>query len=53
MKIDALEQSVSVIMRMVSKPPNYGSLAIKSIVMVSKGCILSIGVIGNIEGWAG
>ena len=50
MKIDALEQLVSVIVRIVSKPPDYGSLVIKSIVMVSKGHALSTGVVGNIGG---
>ena len=53
MKIDALEQSVSVIMRMVSKPPDCGSLVMKSIAMVSKGHALSVGVIGNMGGWVG
>jgi len=50
MKIDALEQSVSVIMRMVSKPPDCGSLVMKSIVIVSKGRALSAGVMGNMGG---
>jgi len=53
MKIDALEQLVSVIVRMVSKPPDCGSFVMKSIVMVSKGCALSAGVMGNIGGWVG
>ena len=53
MKIDALEQSVSMIVRMVSKPPDCGSLVMKSIAMVSKGHALSVGVIGNIGGWVG
>jgi len=44
---------VSVIVRMVSKPPDCGSLVIKSIVMVSKGCVLSTGVIGNMGGCVG
>ena len=50
MKIDALEQSVSVIVRIVAKPPDCGSLVIKSIAIVSKGCALSAGVIGNMGG---
>ena len=53
MKIDALEQSVSVIIRIVSKPPDCGSLVMKSIAMVSKGCALSAGVMGNMGGWVG
>ena len=51
--MDALEQSVSVIVRMVSKPPDCGSLVMKSIAIVSKGCALSAGVMGNMGGWAG
>jgi len=51
--MDALEQSVSVIIRMVSKPPDCGSLVMKSIAMVSKGRTLSAGVMGNIGGWIG
>jgi len=51
--MDALEQSVSVIMRMVSKPPDCGSLVMKSIAMVSKGRALSAGVMGNMGGWVG
>jgi len=35
--MDAFEQSVLVIVRMVSYPPDKGSLVIKSIVTVSKG----------------
>jgi len=53
MKIDALEQSVSVIMRIVSKPPDCGSLVMKSIATVSKGRALFAGVIGNMGGWVG
>ena len=53
MKIDALEQSVSMIMRIVSKPPDCGSLVMKSIAMVSKGHVLFVGVIGNMGGWVG
>jgi len=51
--MDAFEQLVSVIMRMVSKPPDCGSLVMKSIVMVSKGHALSAGVMGNMGGWVG
>jgi len=53
MKIDTLEQSVSVIVRMVLKPPDCGSLVMKSIATVSKGRVLSVGVMGNIGGWVG
>jgi len=51
--MDALEQSVSVIVRMVSKPPDCGSLVMKSITIVSKGHALSAGVMGNMGGWVG
>jgi len=51
--MDALEQLVSMIVRMVSKPPDCGSLVIKSIAMDSKGHALSAGVIGNMGGWVG
>jgi len=51
--MDTLEQSVSMIVRIVSKPPDCGSLVMKSIVTVSKGHALSAGVIGNIGGWVG
>jgi len=50
MKIDAFEQSVSVIVRMVSYPPDKGNLVMKSIATVSKGQAFSVGVIGNIGG---
>jgi hypothetical protein len=53
MKIDAFEQSVSVIVRIVSYPPDGGSLVMKSIAMVSKGRAFSAGVIGNNSGWFG
>jgi hypothetical protein len=49
-KIDTLEQSVSVIVRIVSYPPDGGSLVIKSIAMVSKGRVFSAGVMGNNSG---
>ena len=53
MNIDALEQSVSVIVRMVSKPPDTGSLVMKSMAIVSNGRALSAGVIGNNGGCVG
>jgi len=51
--MDAFEQSVSVIVRIVSYPPDRGNLVMKSIVTVSKGQAFSVGVIGNIGGSAG
>jgi len=48
--MDAFEQSVSVIMRMVSYPPDGGNLVIKSMATVLKGQAFSVGVIGNIGG---
>jgi len=50
MKIDAFEQSVSVIVRIVSYPPESGSLVMKSIATVSKGQAFSVGVMGKIGG---
>jgi len=50
MNMDAFEQSVSVIVRMVLYPPDRGSLVMKSIATVSKGQAFSAGVIGNIGG---
>ena len=46
-KINALEQSVSVMVRMVSYPPDGGSFVIKSSAMVSNGRASSMGEIGN------
>jgi len=37
MKIDALEQSVSVMVSIVSYPPNRGSFVMKSMATVSNG----------------
>ena len=50
MKTDAFEQSVLVIVRIVSYPPDRGNLVMKSIATVSKGQVFSVGVIGNIGG---
>ena len=44
--MDALVQSWSVIVRMVSKLCDSGSLTIKSIAIVSKGSADGLGVIG-------
>ena len=52
-KIDALEQSVSVMVRMVSYPPDSGSLVMKSSAMVSNGHAFSMGEMGNKGGWEG
>ena len=45
--MDALEQSVSVIVRIVSYPPDDGSFVMKSRAMVSKGRAFSVGEMGN------
>ena len=46
MKTDALLQSVLVMVRMVSNPPEVGSLVMKSMAIVSKGRAFSTGVMG-------
>ena len=51
--MDALEQSVSVIVRMVSYPPDSGSFVMKSKAIVSNGQAFSVGVMGNKGGWLG
>jgi len=51
--MDALEQSVSVIVRIVSYSPDSGSFVIKSRVIVSNGQAFSVGVMGNKGGWLG
>ena len=53
MNTDALEQSVSVIMRMVSCLPDSGSFVMKSKAIVLNGQAFSIGVMGNKGGWLG
>ena len=53
MKTDALEQSVSVMVRIVSNPPEGGSLVMKSIAIVSNGRAFSAGVMGNSGGRVG
>ena len=45
-KMDALLQSVSVIVRMVLKPPEGGNFVMKSMAIVSNGLAFSAGVIG-------
>ena len=49
-KTDALLQSVSVIVRMVSYPPDGGNFVMKSMAIVSNGLVSSVGVIGNSGG---
>ena len=51
--MDALLQSVSVIIRIVLWPPEGSSFMIKSMAMVSKGQAFSTGVIGDSGGWLG
>ena len=51
--IDALLQSVSVIVRIVLWPPEGGSFVIKSMAIVSKGQAFLTGVIGDSGGWLG
>jgi len=53
MNTDALEQSVSVIVRMVLCPPDSGSFVMKSKAIVSNGRAFSVGVMGNKGGWLG
>ena len=50
-KMDALVQSVSVMVRMVSYPPDTGSFVMKSMAIVLKGRAFSTGVIGDSGGW--
>ena len=51
--IEALEQSVSVMVRMVSYPPDGGSFVMKSSAIVSKGQAFSAGDMGKSGGWTG
>jgi len=53
MNTDALEQSVSVIVRMVSYPPDGRSFVMKSKAIVLNGRVFSVGVMGNKGGWLG
>jgi len=53
MNMDALEQSVSVIVRMVSCPPDSRSFVMKSKVIVLNGQAFSVSVMGNKGGWLG
>src|SRR5260221_6874872 len=49
-KMEALEQSVSVMVRMVSYSPDGGNFVMKSMAIVSNGRAFSVGVIGNSGG---
>jgi len=51
--MDALLQSISVIVRIVSYSSEGGNFVIKSIAIVSKGLAFSLGVIGESGGWVG
>ena len=51
--IDALEQSMSVMVRIVSCPPDGGSFVMKSSAMVSNGRAFSAGDMGKSGGWIG
>ena len=51
--MDALEQSVSVMVRIVSYPPDGGSFVMKSRAIVLKGRAFSVGEMGNNGGWTG
>ena len=51
--MDALEQSVSVMVRIVSYPPDGGSFVMKSRAIVPKGRAFSVGEMGNNGGWTG
>jgi len=47
MKMDTLEQSMSVMVRIVSCPPEGSSFMMKSIAIVLNGKAFSVGMIGN------
>ena len=51
--MDAFEQSVSVMVRIVSYPPDGGNLVMKSSAIVSKGRVFSTGEMGNRGGCIG
>ena len=51
--MDAFEQSMSVMVRIVSYPPDSGSFVMKSSVIISKGHAFSVGVMGKSGGWVG
>ena len=47
MNTEAFEQSVSVMVRIVSYPPDGGNFVMKSMAIVSNGRAFSVGVMGN------
>jgi hypothetical protein len=51
--MDAFKQSVSVMVRIVSYPPDGGSFVMKSSAIVSNGRAFSVGVMGKSGGWVG
>jgi hypothetical protein len=51
--MDAFEQSVLVMVRIVSCPPDAGSLMMKSRAIVSNGRAFSAGEMGKSGGWIG
>ena len=51
--MDAFEQSVSVMVRIVSYPPDGGNLVMKSSAIVSKGQVFSTGEMRNRGGCIG
>ena len=51
--IDALEQSRSVMVRIVLCPPDGGSFVIKSSAIILKGRVFSTGDMGKSGGWTG
>jgi hypothetical protein len=52
-KMDTFEQSMSVMVRIVSYPPDGGNLVMKSSAIVLKGRAFSAGVMGKSGGWVG
>ena len=52
-KMEAFEQSVSVMVRIESYSPDGGNFVMKSMAIVSNGRAFSVGVIGNSGGLAG
>jgi hypothetical protein len=51
--IDALEQSILVMVRIVSYSPDNGSFMIKSKAIILNRCAFSAGEMGKSGGWAG
>ena len=51
--MDALEQSVSMMVRTVLYSPDDGSFVMKLRAIISKGWVFSVGEMGNSGGWIG